>query len=47
VDDLILAELGAQRCRLGVVAVLPRKGTVNKIIAPLRRVRENGAVADS
>jgi len=46
VDDLILAELGAQRRRLGVVAVLPREGTVNKVIAPLRCVRENGAVAD-
>jgi hypothetical protein len=47
VDDLILAELGAQRSRLGVVTVLPRKGTVNEIIAPLWCVSENGAVTDS
>jgi hypothetical protein len=47
VDDLILTELRAQRRRLGVVAVLPGKGTVNEIIAPLWCVRENGAVTDS
>lgn len=46
-DDLILAELGAQRSRLGVVTVLPGKGTVNEIIAPLWCVSENGAVTDS
>jgi hypothetical protein len=46
-DDLVLAELGAQRSRLGVVAVLPGKGTVNEIIAPLWCVSENGAVTDS
>ncbi len=46
-DDLILTELRAQRRRLGVVAVLPGKGTVNEIIAPLWCVRENGAVTGS
>ena len=45
-DDLVLTQLRAQRRRLGVVAVLPGKSTVNEVIAPLRGVRENGTIAD-
>ncbi len=46
VDDLVLAQLGAQGQGFGVIGVLPSKGGVHELKTALWRVRQHTAASD-